>query len=176
MARKQTCLRGHDTSTPDKRTKWGQCIACLPEDRRAHYRRHSERLRAKQRRLYQADPAAHNAKSVQWRRDHPEATQRIVQRGNHKRNALERAVFVEEVRLEVLYARDGGICRLCLHGVSTAAVPLSAGQATIDHIVPLSRKGEHSYANTRLAHLSCNKRKGRKLDCELQLPFPPLAA
>jgi 5-methylcytosine-specific restriction endonuclease McrA len=31
--------------------------------------------------------------------------------------------------------------------------------ATIDHIKPLSKGGEHSYANTALAHYGCNARK-----------------
>lgn len=37
------------------------------------------------------------------------------------------------------------------------AAPMSA---SVDHIVPLSRGGEHSMANVQCAHLSCNSSKG----------------
>jgi 5-methylcytosine-specific restriction endonuclease McrA len=33
----------------------------------------------------------------------------------------------------------------------------------LDHIVPLARGGEHSYANTQPAHPTCNRRKGAKV-------------
>jgi 5-methylcytosine-specific restriction endonuclease McrA len=30
----------------------------------------------------------------------------------------------------------------------------------IDHVIPLARGGEHSYANAQAAHGPCNMRKG----------------
>jgi 5-methylcytosine-specific restriction endonuclease McrA len=33
----------------------------------------------------------------------------------------------------------------------------------IDHVVPLARGGEHTYANTACAHRRCNQAKGARL-------------
>jgi hypothetical protein len=33
--------------------------------------------------------------------------------------------------------------------------------ATLDHVVPLSERGDHSYANVRLAHYLCNANSQR---------------
>lgn len=71
--------------------------------------------------------------------------------------------WVEEVSLDVLYKRDQGICRLC-------DKPCSRNHASRDHIVPVSRGGEHSYANTQLAHKRCNAQKGALLEEEMMLP------
>ena len=56
--------------------------------------------------------------------------------------------------------RDNLTCQLCGEPVSLteqAPHPLSP---SLDHIVPLSRGGSHSYDNVQLAHFLCNSRKG----------------
>lgn len=67
------------------------------------------------------------------------------------------AEIIEAVDPAVIAERDGGACYLC-------GEPVSRGQsgrwdATLDHVTPISKGGEHSYANVRLAHRSCNSRK-----------------
>lgn len=62
------------------------------------------------------------------------------------------APVVERVALSVVYARDKGICSLCHERVPRA-------EASIDHIIPLTKGGEHSYRNVALAHLRCNSSK-----------------
>ncbi len=74
-------------------------------------------------------------------------------------------IWVETVSLNVLYSRDKGICQLCRK-------PCSRNQASRDHIKPVSRGGEHSYANTQLAHKRCNAQKGDQLEAEMMLPSP----
>lgn len=59
-----------------------------------------------------------------------------------------------------VYARGRGICGICSKPVPTDAF-------NVDHIIPLARGGEHSYANTQPAHPSCNFRKGARLQEEL---------
>jgi 5-methylcytosine-specific restriction endonuclease McrA len=63
---------------------------------------------------------------------------------------------VENVKIAVLITRDKGICGLCQK-------PVAKRDATIDHIIPVSKGGEHSYRNTQLAHKSCNSRKGNRV-------------
>lgn len=43
---------------------------------------------------------------------------------------------------------------------------------SLEHIIPLSRGGEHSYANTALSHLRCNLSKGAKMPAELHQLTP----
>jgi 5-methylcytosine-specific restriction endonuclease McrA len=44
----------------------------------------------------------------------------------------------------------------------------------VDHVVPVTRGGEHSYANTRAAHGVCNIWKRARLDSELDYSTLPV--
>lgn len=56
-----------------------------------------------------------------------------------------------------IFLRDRGICGIC--GVR---VPnLSA--ANIDHVIPISRGGQHTEENVQLAHRTCNREKGDRI-------------
>jgi 5-methylcytosine-specific restriction endonuclease McrA len=42
--------------------------------------------------------------------------------------------------------------------------------ASMDHLVPLSKGGDHSWANVALAHRSCNSKRGAgRLSAQLRL-------
>lgn len=69
-------------------------------------------------------------------------------------------VFVEDVYPDIVYERDNYICQLCKE-------PTDPKTRTIDHIIPASCKGEHSYTNCQTAHRVCNIRKGAKLNYAL---------
>jgi 5-methylcytosine-specific restriction endonuclease McrA len=85
------------------------------------------------------------------------------------------AQYVERVRLSMVYERDRGQCWLCggqtlLHPPAGAVIFDRSGKqqalphpelATLDHVVPLADRGDHSYANVRLAHYLCNAQNGR---------------
>ena len=64
-----------------------------------------------------------------------------------KRNAL-----IEEFSLDEIYARDEGICLLC-------GLDVLRKNATMDHVVPLSKGGLHQRDSVVLAHRTCNTRK-----------------
>lgn len=82
---------------------------------------------------------------------------------------------VEPVLLSAVFDRDGGQCWLCGGQVlltpptgaitlGTLGVPQAIPHpelATLDHVVPLSERGDHSYANVLLAHQVCNARTDR---------------
>lgn len=86
-----------------------------------------------------------------------------------RRRALELSTFVEDVALAALFDRDRGRCGVCGEEVERALKHPDPKSASVDHVVPLSKGGEHSYANTQLAHLDCNRRKGTKVMGELRL-------
>lgn len=56
-------------------------------------------------------------------------------------------------RLEKLYKRDKGICKLCFK-------PCLMDDATVDHVIPQSKGGFDKPKNTKLAHRYCNQLKG----------------
>ena len=62
-------------------------------------------------------------------------------------------VYDEDVRPLVLLERDDGICGICGSDVDPF-------EFEVDHIVPISAGGRHSYANTQPSHPFCNQSKG----------------
>lgn len=79
-----------------------------------------------------------------------------------RRRAAIRGAEVERFEHSEVFERDGWICQLCgdpTDWTTHFPDPLSP---SLDHIVPLSRGGEHSRANTQCAHLACNIRKGNR--------------
>ena len=106
-------------------------------------------------------------KSAEWRKSNPEKLKDQGKRyrqenviklldKNAKRRAVLKGATVEKVDRREVYLRDKGICGIC-------GCPVSLEEVTLDHIIPLSKGGEHSYRNIQLAHLSCNSAKGAKI-------------
>jgi len=62
----------------------------------------------------------------------------------------------ERFTLDEIYERDNAVCSLCGEHVVR-------NQATMDHIVPVTRGGPHTRANVALAHRSCNTRKSNRV-------------
>lgn len=76
-----------------------------------------------------------------------------------RRRARERAAHVEDVDRVVVFERDGWTCGICGDAIDAALPFPDPGCATVDHIVPLAKGGEHSYANCQAAHFGCNSGK-----------------
>lgn len=62
---------------------------------------------------------------------------------------------VEDILLTDLCCRDKWICGICNR-------PVKRSEASIDHKLPVSRGGTHTWNNVQLAHDVCNKRKWAK--------------
>lgn len=76
---------------------------------------------------------------------------------NMMRSAAQRgATIVEPIELDAIYTRDKGICQECQQ-------PCSRGEASCGHIVPVSKGGQHVWANVQLEHLRCNVKKGNRV-------------
>jgi len=114
--------------------------------------------------------------SRQWRRDNPERLRAAVvdwlkrnpgKSAQYTENyrAKKIAAWVEDVEFSAVLMEHGSWCYLC-------ESPIHADQDIhLDHVVPLSRGGEHSYANVRPTHSTCNLIKSNQLLSELELPF-----
>lgn len=78
-----------------------------------------------------------------------------------KDRARMRGAFVENVDPLVVFDRDGWVCREC--GCATPREKrgtYDADAPELDHIMPLSLGGAHSYMNTQCLCRSCNAKKG----------------
>lgn len=84
---------------------------------------------------------------------------RIYKRNREKQV---REAFVENVDLWSVYNRDEGICAICGLPVPDINDPANVWSPTVDHIVPLSVGGSHSYHNCQLSHRLCNCFKGQE--------------
>lgn len=60
---------------------------------------------------------------------------------------------IEPIALGVVAVRDGWRCAICRGEVTRA-------NWSLDHVVPISKGGPHTYENVVLAHRSCNSRRG----------------
>lgn len=64
------------------------------------------------------------------------------------------------IRLAV-FTRDRWRCHLCGEKVDKRLRWPDPMSASLDHVRPICRGGSHTYFNVRLAHLTCNVRKGK---------------
>jgi 5-methylcytosine-specific restriction endonuclease McrA len=101
---------------------------------------------------YQRRLVENRANNERYRREN---LWRFAQKQANRR-ARQRHYWVEDVDRQILLKRDAGRCGIC--GVSVDPTCFD-----VDHIVPISRGGQHSYANTQIAHPRCNGRKRDKL-------------
>lgn len=86
------------------------------------------------------------------------ACQYTAIRRARKRNAP----VVEQISRSKVWERDGGRCHIC----GRKADP---NNWHLEHIVPLSRGGEHSMRNVAVSHPACNLRKGVTGPAQLRL-------
>lgn len=73
---------------------------------------------------------------------------------------------------KLLWIRDEGKCQYCSKNVTCSS-------ATIDHVLPKSRGGKHTWDNLVISCSRCNGKKGDRLpkECNMNLlkePAPPL--
>jgi len=74
----------------------------------------------------------------------------------------------KKLNKQTLYERDGGVCQY-------SGRKLSYRNATIDHILPKSKGGIHSWENVVISHKDINHKKGSKTldECGLKLLKKP---
>ena len=113
---------------------------------------------------YKKSHAKHRAKHAIYRqrvkertkRTHNEWRKRNRDKENDyriRRRAIKKgSAIVEKVVRANLIAQYGSVCYLCNR-------TLAQHEITLDHLIPLSRGGHHSYENLRIACRSCNAKK-----------------
>jgi len=81
----------------------------------------------------------------------------------YKDRARHYGVYYEPVDRLKVFERDGWFCMLCQQPVDRGFAWPHPQSVSLDHVVPLSLGGAHSYLNTQCAHLRCNIAKGARL-------------
>ena len=71
-----------------------------------------------------------------------------------------RATKVQPIRNIDIFERDGWTCALCHQPIDPDLMWPDPACATLDHIVPLSKGGQHTLDNVQAAHARCNISKG----------------
>ena len=83
---------------------------------------------------------------------------------NHRRRAKHRGCYVDTVRPNIVFERDNWRCVEC--GINVVrSRHWQPNQATVDHAIPLSRGGSHTYENCQTMCMMCNSKK------EATMPF-----
>ena len=134
----------------------------------AKYRaEHNDEIRAGQKRCYEAKRAQYIARNVARQQRNPEAARQRrnawkrrnpnkVRELRMRYNARKVAATAETVDYEMIWSRDQGICHIC-------HLPVERSELHYDHIIPLSKGGEHTTDNIAVSHSWCNLRKGAKI-------------
>lgn len=74
--------------------------------------------------------------------------------------------FDETITLNALVKRDKGVCQICRKLTDKSDINnghIGRLYPTLDHIIPLSKGGTHTWDNVQLAHMSCNAGKCDRL-------------
>lgn len=117
---------------------------------------HREHVLERNKRYYEAN----RKRMAEWQREYYEQNREAYFRRAAERRALKRTTQTEPVSHSVVFERDQGLCGLC-------GEPVSPSDWHLDHIVPLSLGGPHTYDNVQVAHPRCNLTKGVKLPEEV---------
>ena len=92
----------------------------------------------------------------------PEKYRAIAAKATHLYRARKRGLPAEPVSPRAVFERDEWKCGLCSEQVDRK-------DASLDHIIPVSRGGWHVESNLQLAHLRCNQSKGNRWSGQLEL-------
>lgn len=79
---------------------------------------------------------------------------------NRRRARMAGVATIEKIDRTAIIERDASTCYLCLR-------VLTKKEITLDHVVPLTRGGSHTYDNLRVCCRPCNTRKKSQLLQEL---------
>lgn len=110
------------------------------------------------------------ARLQKWKTENREEYTAYKKAMRTKRRSYSFDEYDKGITVRALFDRNGGICELCgkpcdfsdriyENGVFIAG----KSYPSIDHIIPVSKGGSHTWDNVQLAHRSCNSVKHNKV-------------
>lgn len=73
------------------------------------------------------------------------------------------AIEYEPIDRMSVFVRDGWKCGICGDRIDKNTAWPNPDSPSIDHVIPVSRGGPHTYRNVQAAHLGCNVRKHARI-------------
>lgn len=119
------------------------------------YQKDGDTIRGKKKKKYAEDPAFRERQRNcvrRWSKRNPKRRAAL----ETQREARKKTTATEPIDREKVFQRENGLCYLCGRKVAFKRFEL-------EHVVPLSKNGSHTYDNVRVAHKTCNLRKGTRL-------------
>ena len=103
--------------------------------------------------------------AARYERDREKRIELATEITHRRRQRAKLVPFERGVTRAALRKRHGDECCYC--GITMSFVSLRKGQyvpdlATVEHVIPLSKGGAHTFANTTLACWECNIRRGNR--------------
>lgn len=156
------------------------CVVCgkpIPDERRTDAKycakaceqaMHVDRKRARRQAgtEYRETPARLKERFKAWSAKNPESIRAYRQ----TRRARRKHVFAEHIKPIEVFKRDRWVCQLCKRATPRALLgTASKRKPTVDHIVPLSKGGCHTFQNVQCACAECNGRKNAKVKGQFRL-------
>jgi 5-methylcytosine-specific restriction endonuclease McrA len=105
----------------------------------------------------------HRQRLGHWRQRYPAQAAAADAR---RRMRMEQARTAETFTPREVHMRDQWTCQLCRQPIDPEVAWPDPMSASVDHIVPLSRGGQHSLINVQSAHLGCNSSKGDRIEVD----------
>lgn len=93
-----------------------------------------------------------------WVKDHPKEVKAHSLDHMHRRRADKYGNLSESIDKMKVWERDSGICWIC-------GGPAELEAWHLEHKIPLSKGGSHTYDNVAVSHPKCNIAKGSKVLC-----------
>ena len=166
--------RGHGVEIKAKRKKYYQENKVkIAVQKKTYYQENKVAIKAKRKKYQQENKKALAAYRKEYYQENKETLiaygktywqtpdgKATSSRHTHKRRAQKMGVLYEIFDPQEVFERDGWRCQHCYKKVQwIGKSPRSPLYPNLDHIVPLSKGGEHTKRNTQLLCRGCNSKK-----------------
>lgn len=158
-----------DQFDQDKNASLGRrsrCKTCRSAHMKGYYAENAEDKRESGRNHRAANLDRIRAEDMaRYERDREKRIELATEITHRRRQRAKLVPFERGVTRAALRKRHGDECCYC--GITMSFVSLRKGQyvpdlATVEHVIPLSKGGAHTFANTTLACWECNIRRGNR--------------
>lgn len=122
---------------------------------KAYRKANSDKVKAYNKAYHEANKEKRLVYTKGWREVNSNKTREY----GRKRRVLKYKTQIEHINEKEVYLRDGWICQICKTKIDKRFKYPNPMSASLDHIIPLSQGGTHTYNNIQLAHLLCNMTK-----------------
>ena len=119
--------------------------------------------RAARRQAYRLDPTRHQETLLAWRAAHAQKDRADHRVRNQRRRVRLKGGEVEQFTDIEIFERDSWICGWCGKKINRRRRSPDPLAASLDHIRPISKGGDHTRGNVQATHRRCNTAKGARL-------------